>query len=132
MKKTKIAFTQKLFLRKETVAQLNRAQQEYVLGGANTRQLIAACFTYTPIYGGPPGYLPGWINPRCLKEEQGQEMWFPVLVVYIRGLSLALTRCLRINDNLVHPYKGIPSLVVPGSGEGTSEAYRKDRYYHRY
>lgn len=47
MKKTKIAFTKKLFLRKETVARLNKAQQEYVLGGANTRQLIAACFTYT-------------------------------------------------------------------------------------
>ena len=47
MRKKKIAFTKKLFLRKETVAQLNKAQQEYVLGGANTRQLIAACVTYT-------------------------------------------------------------------------------------
>lgn len=47
MRKKKIAFTKKLFLRKETVVQLNKAQQEHVLGGANTRQLIAACVTYT-------------------------------------------------------------------------------------
>lgn len=47
MRKKKISFGRKLFLRKETVAQLNQAQQRNVLGGANTRQLIAACVTYT-------------------------------------------------------------------------------------
>ena len=37
----------KLFLRKATLASLSKAQQENVPGGANTRQLIAACMTYT-------------------------------------------------------------------------------------
>jgi hypothetical protein len=47
MKKKQIPMERKLFLHKETLASLNKAQQENVHGGANTRQLIAACVTYT-------------------------------------------------------------------------------------